>query len=134
MTPSSFDIPLHDIKPLMEVPDSSLTFTMIIVIMGAFILMGTLYIVYNYLRTYKSVNRRKEHFKALKKVNFSDPKTAAYSITRHGRIFADDSERLHEAFVHLSDKLEQYKYKKEVEAIDQESKSYYKIYLEMIDV
>ena len=66
--------------------------------------------------------------------NFRDPKRAAYAITEYGRIFAEDSERLNETYANLISRLEVYKYKKVVTAIDDESRSYYKIYLEMIDV
>jgi hypothetical protein len=52
----------------------------------------------------------------------------------HGRAFADDSQRLREAYDNLVARLERYKYKKRVGPIDDESRSYYKIYLEMIDV
>ncbi len=131
---ASYDIPLHDIKPLMEVPDSSLTIFSVFVLIGAVLLLGGLYLLYRFMQSRKSVNYRKIHYKALKKVDFRDPKQAAYAITEHGRIFADDSERLNEAYNNLVSRLEEYKYKKVVETIDDESRSYYKIYLGMIDV
>ena len=131
---ASYDIPLHDIKPLMEVPDSSFTILTILVGIAAVVLAGGLYLLYRYLQSRKTVNHRKVHYKALKKVDFKDPKRAAYAITEHGRIFAEDSERLNETYANLMSRLEVYKYKKVVAAIDDESRSYYKIYLEMIDV
>jgi len=134
MTPSSYDIPLHDIKPLMEVPDSSLTLVMLMTGVVALILLGAIFLLYRFLRDRKTVNLRKVHYKQLKAIDFSDPKRAAYDITEHGRLFADDSERLNEAYNNLVARLEAYKYKKTVEPVDAESISYYKIYLEMIDV
>lgn len=131
---ASYDIPLHDIKPLMEVPDSSFTILIILVGIVAVVLAGGLYLLYRYLQSRKTVNHRKVHYKALKKVDFRDSKRAAYAITEHGRIFAEDSERLTETYANLMSRLEEYKYKKVVAAIDDESRSYYKIYLEMIDV
>ena len=130
----SYDIPLHDIKPLMEVPDSSFAMLMIVVVIMTAIFAGGIYLFYRYIESKKRIDHRKVHYKALKKVDFRDPKRAAYAITEHGRIFADDSERLNESYLNLVSRLEVYKYKKVVSAIDDESRSYYKIYLEMIDV
>ena len=131
---ASYDIPLHDIKPLMEVPDSSLTIFSVLVLITVVLLLGGLYLLYLFIQGQKTINYRKIHYKALKKVDFGDPKQAAYAITEYGRIFADDSERLNEAYNNLVSRLEEYKYKKVVEKIDDESRSYYKIYLGMIDV
>ena len=47
---------------------------------------------------------------------------------------AGGGRRLNESYLNLVSRLEVYKYKKVVSAIDDESRSYYKIYLEMIDV
>jgi len=134
MTPSSYDIPLHDIQPLMEVPDSSFGFLMIVVVVVVVLLGSAGYLFYTYFKKEKKLNMRKEYFSALNKVDFKDPKQAAYQITFYGRLFSEDSERLHEAYNNLVEYLEAYKYKKSVESIDDESRSYYKIYLEMIDV
>ena len=130
----AYDIPLHDIKPLMDVPDSSFTVLMVIIFIATAIFAGGLYLFYRYIESKKRVDHRKVHYKALKKVDFRDAKRAAYAITEHGRIFAEDSERLNESYLNLVSRLEVYKYKKVVSAIDDESRSYYKIYLEMIDV
>jgi hypothetical protein len=134
MNPSSYDIPLHDIKPLMEVPDNSAVVLGIIIIIAALLIGGGFYLLYRFVRSRQTLNLRKVHFDALGKIDFSDSKKAAYAITDHGRIFADDSERLHEAYDNLVVRLNRYKYRKRVEAIDEESRSYYKIYLGMIDV
>lgn len=130
----AYDIPLHDIKPLMEVPDSSFTILMIVVVILTAVFTGASYLFYRYMESKKRVDHRKIHYKALQKVDFRDAKRAAYAITEHGRIFAEDSERLNESYLNLVSRLEAYKYKKVVSTIDDESRSYYKIYLEMIDV
>jgi uncharacterized protein HemX len=134
MTPSSYDIPLHDIKPLMEVPDSSGTLLMLMLLIAVVLGAGTLYLLYRRLRFRQKVNIRKQHYEMLSHVDFSDAKRAAYLITEHGRLFSKDSERLFEAYQNLVERLEPYKYRKTVSPIDNESRSYYKIYLEMIDV
>ena len=129
-----FDIPLHDIKPLMEVPDYSTTFIWIILLLGVLVALLVGYLLVRYFKRARSVNLRKVDYKALKKVDFADAKKAAYEITQRGRRFRDDSDRLREAYENLLLKLEPYKYKREVATIDSETKSYYNIYLGMIDV
>ena len=134
MKPESTIIPIHDIKPLMEVPDNSLTFLIIALIMVVAIGSGIVYLLYRYLKMGRGHNQRKKSYEALQRIDFKDPKKAAYEITYYGRIFSEDSQRLKEAYQNLVDHLENYKYKKEVARIDDESLSYYKIYLEMVDV
>lgn len=134
MKPSSYDIPLHDIKPLMEVPDNSFVLLSGIIIVATLLLSGGLYLLYKFVKSRQTLNRRKIHYTALEEIDFSDPKKAAYAITDHGRIFADDSERLREAYDNLVVRLNRYKYRKSVEAVDEESRSYFNIYLGMIDV
>ncbi len=130
----SYDIPLHDIKPLMDVPDSSLTLFIVLVVIVTVLFAGGLYLLYRFIKNRKIVNKRKTHYNALIRVDLTEPKKAAYSITEHGRAFADDSPRLKEAYANLVSRLEIYKYKKVVSPIDEESRSYYEIYLGMIDV
>ncbi|MDA3945376.1 MAG: hypothetical protein PF439_01680 [Helicobacteraceae bacterium] len=134
MKPSSYDIPLHDIKPLMEVPDSSLMLLTVISAVVIMVLSGALFLLYRFMKDRKTVNLRKEHYKILNEVNFRDPKKAAYDITEYGRLFSVDSERLNSAYANLVSRLEPYKYKRVVDAIDEESLGYFKIYLGMIDV
>jgi len=134
MRADSTVIPIHDIKPLMEVPDSSLTFLIIALVIIVSIGSGIIYLVYRHIKAGRGLNRRKKSYKALQNIDFSDPKKAAYEITHYGRIFSEDSQRLKEAYQNLVEYLERYKYKKEVSSIDDESLSYYKIYLEMVDV
>ncbi|MCJ7765385.1 MAG: hypothetical protein MUP09_05530 [Thiovulaceae bacterium] len=134
MNPGAFDIPLHDIKPLMEVPDSSFIVFSVLLCFTAVLALGGSYLLYRFVKNRQSINLRKIHYAALEAIDFSDPKRAAYAITDHGRIFADDSERLKEAYNNLTARLDRYKYRKRVEAIDDESRGYYKIYLGMIDV
>ena len=50
------------------------------------------------------------------------------------RATPDDSTRCREAYDALVDRLAPYKYRKAVDPIDEETRSYYAIYLGMIDV
>ena len=129
----SYDIPLHDIKPLMEAPDSSFTISAIIFVIAVLLFFWVFFLIYRFVQNKREINHRKIHYRALKKIDFRDAKKAAYAITEHGRIFAEDSERLNETYVNLVSRLEVYKYKKVVTAIDDESRRHYKRYLKMID-
>jgi flagellar biosynthesis/type III secretory pathway M-ring protein FliF/YscJ len=134
MQNQSLDIPLHDIKPLVEVSDNSFFIFMLLVIVALLLLMGVGYLLVHFLRHRKRDSSRKDAYAKLKQINFSDAKAAAYGITKYGRTFAQDSPRTKETYDNLVSRLAPYKYKKEVDAIDAETKSYYEIYVGMIDV
>ena len=129
------NLPLHDIQGLVEVNDHSLL--MLIVLGGVllFLVLSGLYFAWQYFSKRKRENIRKEAYKKLKNIDFSDVKKAAYEITRLGLIFKDDSERVANKYYALIDKLESYKYRKNIDKnFDQESIAYYKNFLEMIEV
>ncbi len=134
MQQQSFDIQLHDIKPLVEVPDNSFILFMILLVLATLFVAGLAYLLFIYFRRRKKNNHRKNAFRALSNVNFKDAKQAAYAITKYGYIFADDTPRNKEVYENLINRLAPYKYKKAVDDIDAECKSYHKIYVEMIDV
>ena len=128
------EIPLHDIKGLVEVQEYSLYYFSALVFIGVLLLLGVLYLLYKYLQNKKKFNLRKEHQRLLHEIDFSDAKKAAYEITQLGSTFKDDSERHQRAYELLVEDLEAYKYKKEVEAFSSESKHLLENYLGLIDV
>jgi len=134
MKPSSVDIPLHDIKPLVEIEDYSFWMLNGLIVAVVLISAALLYLLWRYLSERRRYNHRKTCIKALENVSFANAKEAAYAISRHGLCFADDSPRLQAAYNNLVSKLEPYKYKKTVEKIDDDTISYYHIYVGMIDV
>lgn len=132
--PSAPDIPLHDIKPLVVVPDQSFMMFIGLLVVGVLLAAGIGYLLWRFWKQRNHVNLRKEAFEALQMVEWDDAKRAAYTITRLGQIFADDSTRVREAYDALVSRLAPYKYRKRVDAIDEETRSYYDIFVEMIDV
>jgi len=134
MNPTSVDIPLNDIKPLVEIEEYSFWILNGLIIAGLLLFTALLFLLWRYLKERRRYNYRKICFKALEGVSFANSKVAAYAITRHGLCFVEDSERLKETYYNLLSKLEPYKYKKEVDNIDDEVISYYHIYIGMIDV
>lgn len=130
----NYDIPLHDIKPLLEVQEYSLYYFMTLCLLGVLLLLGLAYIFYKNFKAKKRFNIRQEHRKLLKNIDLKDTKNAAYSITLYGLTFKDDSPSHREMYKNLSQRLEEYKYKKSVESFDEEVLGYIELYKGMIDV
>lgn len=133
MKPSMPDIPLNDIQPLVEVPDYSIyLFAGICVI--SLILMASLFLYLLKKLRNRRKNERNIAYEALKSIDFSDSKKAAYSISRIGYRFSKENERTAKGYQNLFERLEPYKYAPNVKPIDEETLGYYRLYLEMIDV
>ena len=130
----SYDIPLHDIKPIVEVQEYSLYYFLGIVSI-ALLLVGALgYLIYKYLKKRNTFNLRKEHFRLLGLLDLKNTKESAYLITSLGATFKDDTPRHKEMYENLTNRLEEYKYKKEVGEFSKETLGYIELYKEMIDV
>ena len=128
------DIKIRDIKPLLEVPDHSL-YLFIVVIVVSLVLLGALsYLALKWYKTKKRLNLRRETYQKLLHVDLSDPKKAAYEITKYGQFFKNDSQRNEEMYYNLIARLEKYKYKKDVQPFEYEERSYLELYKGMIDV
>lgn len=69
----------------------------------------------------------------MKNVNFSDSKKSAYTITKYSRLIVSN-EREKKLAIELIESLEKYKYKKEVENIDNEVKAKFSIFMDSLDV
>lgn len=134
MVEQNYDIPLHDIKPLLEVEEYSLYYFLGTGVITAFIIIAIIYLLVKYFKSRNAFNIRKEHYRLLSAVDFSDAKRAAYDITFYGNTFSDDGPRQSEMYKNLVDRLELYKYKKSVDKIDSEVVAYIELYRGMIDV
>ena len=132
--PSSADIPLHDIKPLMEVPDQSLIWFVLTLFGTLAAVVLAAYFLVQWIRKRRADSLRRTHYDALVSIDFNEAKAAAYAITRYGHTFSDDAPRLKEAYDALVERLAPYKYRKVVDAIDDETRAYFDIYMGMIDV
>ncbi len=127
------DIPLHDIKPLVAVPDNSLMILVIVVSLVLTAILVPLFIwLYKLYKRNQKVNKRKEYLEKIHNVDTSDAKTAAYEISKYGFLLAE-SERELEMLESLDKRLSVYKYKKEVDALDEETLGYYQLFLEVLD-
>ncbi len=126
------NIPVNDIAPLVEIPDYSLYYFMAVVVIAVALSLALILALLKQIRK-RRINVRREQFKALSAIDFSDPKRAAYAISELGRHFASDNERTEKAYHNLFERLNPYKYAPHVAMIDEETLGYYRLYLEIID-
>jgi len=127
-------IELHDIKPIVDVEDYSLYYFLGISFISVIIVVGAIYLFLKWFKNRKRYNKREEYLKNLKQLDLTDSKKSAYAITFYGGLFKDDGPRQSEMFKNITQRLENYKYKKEVEKFDDETLGYIELYREMIDV
>ena len=130
----NLNITIHDIKPLIEIEEYSFVSLVIVTIFILLLLIGLSYLLYNYYKKRDRVNVRAEHLKLLRSIDLDDAKDAAYRITKYGITFRDDSLRHKQNYEVLVELLESYKYRKNVESFDDETKRQFERYLGMIDV
>jgi len=123
---------LRDIKPLLEIPDSSYYIYWGLIIFAILLGLGILFFVAKKLWENRKVNLAKGYLEALKKIDWDDTKKSAYDATHYARLLATD-ERRKELFAHLEPMLEKYKYKKEVDDIDQDTRNKFNLYVQVAD-
>lgn len=128
------EIPIHDIKPLVEIQEYSFYYLLALIVLALVVLGVIVYMIIRYIKSKNAFYIRKEHSKILHDINFKDAKKSAYDITFYGATFKNDSQKHHEMYENMTDRLAVYKYKKNVEAIDDEVKAYVDLYRGMIDV
>ncbi len=126
------DIPLHDIKPLVEVPDNSLIYLGIVAFVLVLVVILAGVWLYRYFTKAKAKDLRKSYLQKIHNIDTSNAKQAAYEISAYGRFLAEN-ERAKDMLDNLDNRLSKYKYKKEVEALDEETLGYYKLFLEVLD-
>jgi len=77
-------------------------------------------------------NLAKSYLAALKEIDWKDTKKSAYAATHYGRLLATD-ERRKELFSQLEPMLEQYKYKKVVDEVDDDTRNLFNLYVQVSD-
>ena len=124
---------IHDIKPLVQIPDYSIYFYYTFIIIGILVSLFCIYLVYNYF--YKRKNSQaKEYYKILKNIQFNNPKQDAYTITTYSRLLATD-ERSQKLLDELLESLQPYKYKKNVpKNFTKEIKAKFTTFMDSLDV
>ncbi|QOY50873.1 hypothetical protein [Candidatus Sulfurimonas baltica] len=130
----SYDIPLHDIKTIVDVTEYSLYYLLGVSSVVLIVLFLGLYLLYMWYKKRNAFNIKKEHYRLLHELDLSDTKHSAYAITSYGLTFKDDSPRHQEMYTNITNRLEVYKYKKHVDKFDSETLGYIELYKGMIDV
>lgn len=128
-----FDIPLHDIKPIVEIQEYSLYYLIALVVFSLVVLSVIIYFLYLWYKKRNAFNLRKHHLELLSELDFSDTKNTAYAISSYGITFRDDSPRHKDMFENISERLEKYKYRKSVATFDEETLGYIEVYKGMLD-
>jgi len=123
---------LKDIKPLLDIPDNSYYIYWGIIIVGALLLLGILFFIAKRLWENRKINLAKGYLEKLKAIDWKDAKHSAYEATHYARLLVTD-ERRKELFSQLEPMLEKYKYKKEVEAVDQDTRNKFNLYVQVAD-
>lgn len=132
MNEQNISAQLRDIKPLLEIPDSSYYIYWGLISFVALLLLGVLFFVLKKLWDNRKINLAKGYLEAIKKIDWVDTKKSAYEATHYARLLATD-ERRKELFSQLEPMLEQYKYKKEVNDIDTDTRNKFNLYVQVAD-
>ncbi|RLA68606.1 MAG: hypothetical protein DRG09_07650 [Epsilonproteobacteria bacterium] len=132
MNENNISAQLRDIKPLLEIPDNSYYIYWGLIIFVSLLALGILFFVAKKLWDNRKINLAKGYVEKLKAIDWKDTKKAAYEATHYARLLATD-ERKRELFSQLEPMLEQYKYKKEVEAVDTETQKLFNLYVQVAD-
>jgi len=123
---------LRDIKPLLEIPDSSYYIYWGLIGFGILLVLGILFFVVKKLLENRKTNLAKGYLEALKKIDWKDTKKSAYEATHYARLLATDDRRK-ELFSQLEPMLEKYKYKKEVDEVDNDTHNQFNLYVQVAD-
>ncbi|UPT77234.1 hypothetical protein MN086_09250 [Sulfurovum sp. XGS-02] len=123
---------LRDIKPLLEIPDSSYYIYWGLIDLAMLLVAVILFFIAKKLWDNRKVNLAKGYLEAMKKIDWKETKKSAYEATHYARLLATD-ERRKELFSQLEPLLERYKYKKEVDAVDQDTLNKFNLYVQVAD-
>ncbi|XOB62936.1 hypothetical protein ACMC56_03820 [Campylobacterota bacterium DY0563] len=126
------EIKINDIKELVDIPDYSLYIYMFLWIIGSLVVFILIFILIRYFLTRKK-NKKKEYYTILKNLDLSDSKTAAYTITKYARLISQ-SDREKKLSNELIEELESYKYKKDVEPLNDNFKILFGRFMDNVDV
>jgi hypothetical protein len=128
------EIPIHDIKPIVDIQEYSFYYFLGISFVALLFVGAIAFLIYKYIKQRNAYNVKKEHFKIINELDLTNTKESAYAITLYGATFKDDSDRHKEMYKNIVDRLEVYKYKKDVEVFDKEILGYIDLYRGMLDV
>lgn len=126
-------IDIHDIKPIVEIPDISIYFYYGLIVLLITLGSIVLFFIYKFFKPKKRSEEYK-YYEILRNIDFKNTKKTAYDISKYGRLLAKD-ERQKRLILELVELLSIYKYKKETKSkISNEIETKFQIFMESIDV
>ncbi len=123
---------LKDIKPLLEIPDNSYMIFWGLIIFVVLLVLAVLFFAIKKFLEHRRSNLAKKYLAKLHTINWKDAKESAYTATHYARLLASDEQR-EELFAQLEEHLEQYKYKKEVESVDEQTLKQFNLFVQACD-
>ncbi len=123
---------LKDIKPLLEIPDNSYLFFWGLILFVIVLVLAVLFFVIKKFFEHRKTNLAKKYLAKLHTIDWRDTKESAYTATYYARFLATDDRRK-ELFDQLERVLEQYKYKKEVDKVDDKTLKQFNLYVQVCD-
>jgi hypothetical protein len=124
---------LRDIKPLLEIPDSSYYIFLGLIALAVLLFVLLVYFLVKTFWKKRKVNMQKVYFEQFKNIDWTQSKQAAYEATELGRKLTVDNGRAKEIYGQLVPMLEPYKYRKEVPSLDDETLKQYNLLVHIID-
>jgi hypothetical protein len=124
---------LRDIKPLLEIPDSSYYLFLGLMALAVIFLLGLVIFLVKKFWKQKKINMQKVYFEQFKNLEWTNVKQTAYEATELGRKLTLENERAKEIYEQLVPMLESYKYRKKVPALDDATFKQYNLLVHIID-
>lgn len=123
---------LRDIKPLLEIPDMSYYLYIGFFLFIGLIVLGLIFFIIKKFWLDRQKDMRKVYFQQLKEINWDSVKESAYTVTYLGRKLSID-DRSRDIYRDLIPMLEQYKYRKEVPQVNDETIQQYNLLVHVLD-
>ena len=126
------NIKIHDIKSLVDIPDFSIYIFILLIVISSLLVLSLIFLIYKMLKNRKK-DTRKKYYKLLKNLDLKDSKKSAYLITKYARVLAV-SQREKKLLEELTEELDKYKYKKDVDDFDENIKIVLSRFMDSVDV
>lgn len=121
---------LKDIKPLLEIPDNSYYIYWGLIVSALLLLAIVIFFVLKKYLEIRRANLAKRYLAELNSIDWKDPKSSAYRATQYARLLATDDRR-RELFDQLRPMLDRYKYKKEVDSVDEDTLKQFNLFVQV---
>ena len=128
------EIKLHDIKSIVDVEEYSLYYLLGVVFLTIVLVSTISYMLYLWYKKRNAFNIRKEHFKFMSELSFTNTKESAYAMTLYGATFKNDTPEHNRIYENLLKRLQEYKYKKDVKDFDEKTLKEFNLYREICNV